>query len=312
LAPSTRDPARAGTAAAAAGPVGRGARSAQRLLAGLAVGAMALLAALPAQAGAWGRDTWSVYSKVTFRYYTSNDSFTRGIRTGLKYDAFSWDLYSEIGLPYRFSFLFDLPYVAATNEAGSGFVYHNHTTGDGRVELDYRLLDSIALSLGFEAKVPLYQVVEHQGTEGIVHVDGEAYPTTNFPEVGDGNVDLTSKVMLGYSFYPFPAWAEATVGYRARLGGFADGLYGSLGGGLYVWPEHIALGVYSEGIVNVQSDPHPDVQATREYLSLSGYVLVTAAPWVPALSLSLSAGGVLLAENSGTGQDYSVALAYSF
>jgi hypothetical protein len=270
------------------------------------------LFASSASAGPWDREFGSMYMQAGVTYYASSESFTQGISTGLSYEALTTNIYAEIGLPARMTFMLDLPYIVATNTAPSGVRYSNNTFGDGRFELDVSLLDRIALSLGLQVKVPLYDSVADSDSGGVIDVDGRPWPATNFPDVGDDNVDLTPKLLYGYSFYPFPAWITTELGYRIRLDGFADGIYASLNAGMYVWRESLIVGLYSDGVVNVQKDADPTVQATREYLYLKGYLTITAAPWQPALGLTFSGGVIPVARNSSRGWDLGVSLAYSF
>lgn len=279
-------------------------------LAGVAVLAV-LGASATALAGPWNRNLGSAYLKVGFSYYQADQSFSRGVATGLDYEAWTYNLFAEIGLPSRFSLVMDVPYVVARNGSSAGFVYGNNTFGDGRFELDFQLLPTIPLSLGVETKVPLYHSVSSHASDSLIDVNGRPYPSDNFPDVGDSNVDITPKLLAGWSFAPlFPGWVTAELGYRIRTDGFADGVAGAFGFGSYVWPEHIALGFYMNGNVNVQTDPNPAEQASTELLYVQGYMLVTAAPWVPNLGLTFSVGGIVSAVNSGEGMDYGLGLSY--
>jgi len=244
-------------------------------------------------------------------FFSSSDSYSQGISTGLDYQSYTTNLYTEIGLPWRMTFIMNLPYVVATNTAQSGAHYQNHTFGDSQWELDVSLLDRIPLSLGVQVKVPLYQTVYNQSDGGVVRVDDLPWPATNFPDVGDGNVDLTSKVLFGHSFYPAPAWLTSELGYRVRFDGYADGIYANFNVGGYVWPDHLILGLYTDGIINVQKDPDPSVQASREYLYVQGSMTITAAPWQPQLGLTLSGGYIPVARNSSRGWDLGLSLSYS-
>ena len=251
------------------------------------------------------------YLKLGLSYFSASESFNRGVPMGLDYDAITTNLYAEVGLPAGLQIIFDLPYVIATNTSDEAVAYTNHTLGDGRIQLDYAIPVGIPLAVGVEVKIPLYQPVNEDAVDGLIDVDGRPWPTTVFPEVGDDNVDITPKVMIGYSM-PFPMWISAELGYRVRLAGFADGIFAALSVGGFVWPDHIAVGAYSNAIFNVQDDPEPEIKATSESVYLQGYVLVTAAPWQPDLGLTLAVGRIVRAENANTGTDFSVAISYSF
>ncbi len=265
-----------------------------------------------AAAGPWVKDLGHGYVSFGASYFAAEESFLQGVVTDLGFESFAYRLYAEVGLPWRLQLVMDLPYVVATNISSSGVEYNNQTLGDGRFELDVSLLDSIPLAFGVEVKVPLYESVTDRGNEGLVSVDGQLWPNEVFPDVGDDNVDVLSKVMIGYSLPMWPAWISAEVGYRVRLARYADGLHAAINLGAFVWPEHIALSLYTSGTLNVQEDPNPDVRASKEFLYMQGSVLITAAPWQPNRGLTFGVGGLLVTENTGAGRDYTVSLSYSF
>lgn len=264
-----------------------------------------------AEAGPWVHPFGHGYVKLGLSYFTAESSFQQGVPVGLSYDAFTTNVYAEVGLPARLQLIVDVPYVVATNTSDTAAEYHNHTFGDARVELDYGLPVAFPLAVGVEVKIPLYGQVADMGSSGLIDVDGRPWPTTLFPDVGDDNVDITPKVMFGYSL-GVPVWFTAELGYRARLNGFADGIYTALSVGGFVWPNHIAVGVYSSAVINVQEDRDPAVMATREFVFLQGYVLLTAAPWQPDLGLTLGVGRIVHAENTNTGTDFSVGVSYRY
>lgn len=293
-------------------PQTRSPRRRRRALGSVVCG-LFLLAGSGAAAGPWVHELGHAYIKVSGNYFSAEESFNRGVvATGLQFESFTYRLYSEIGLPARFQLTLDLPYTVATNISSADIEFNNNTFGDVRARLDYRLFEDIPLALGVEIKVPAYESVDEQGTGGVVDIDGTIWPTASFPEVGDGNVDLTGLVMWGHSFYPFPAWVTADVGYQHRFEGFSDGLYVAAGGGVFVWPEHIAIGVHSNGVFTLEEDEDPATQASKEYLYLQGYLLVTAAPWQPQLGLTLSAGGLVHTENAAPGMDFGLGVSYEF
>jgi hypothetical protein len=276
-----------------------------------------LLPAAKADAGPWVRPPWSAYVKFATSFYSAEESFSRGVMArGLTYDAITYDLYAEIGLPWRLTAVVDLPYVTAANtSAATDVEYQNNTFGDGRFELHYGLLDApVALAFGVETKVPLYQLVSDQAEGSLVEVDSRLWPAASFPEVGDGNVDVTPKALAGLGFHlgPLPGWATTELGYRIRTEGFLDGPYFAASLGLFVWPQHIALGAYTNGIFALGEDEDPNVVATQELVYTQGYVHVTGAPWVPDMGLTVAYGGVVYAENTSKGQELSLALSYNF
>ncbi|MCB0325933.1 MAG: hypothetical protein KDD69_20290, partial [Bdellovibrionales bacterium] len=252
------------------------------------------------------------YVKGSFSYYSSSDSFNQGVSTGLQFESFTYRVYAELGLPANFQFAFDVPYQVAVNESGSGIEYNNHTFGDVNLRLDYGLPTPIPMSINVGVKIPAYTPIGRQGDDGVVTLDGQTWTLETFPDVGDGQVDLTATISAGYSFPTVPIWLNADLGYQHRFGVFVDGLYAALGVGGYVWPGHIAVGVYSNGIFTLTEDEDPDVRASKEYIYTQGYLLITGAPWVPDLGLTFAVGGTPYAEQTSKGIDYSVGLSYQF
>lgn len=265
-----------------------------------------------ALAGPWIKAPGEGYVKAGATVFSAEDSFNQGQSLGLAYLGQTYNLYGEFGLPGGLQVVADVPMVVATNTSAAGVNYINRTLGDMRLELDYGVLQGgpVPLAVGVEAKLPLYTPISEQG----VGDPAGAFPRSAafFPDPGDGNVDVTVKALTGYSFYPAPAWATAELGYRARLGGFADGLHLALSAGGFVWPEHLALGFYASAVVNLQDDPNPELRSTRAFTYLQGFAIVTAAPLDPDLSLTVGVGSIVQAENSSRGTDVSLGVSYAF
>lgn len=272
----------------------------------LAFGALASTA----QAGPWVRDPGHAYLKLGAARFTADEGFNQGLSTGLAYVGDSFNLYAEVGLPGRLQLVGDLPFVAGVNASPEGVNYHNRSFGDARLQLDWGALEGTPLTLSLEAKLPLYTPLGQQGPGD--PVAGFPRSATRFPDPGDGNVDLTPKVQLGWSFHPIPAWATAELGYRARLDGFSDGLWAAASAGWFVWPDHIALGLYGNAVVNFTEDANPALRATREFVYVQGYALVTAAPLDPNLALTLSAGVLPWARSSAAGRDVGLGISYAY
>lgn len=267
-----------------------------------------LAASATARAGPWVKKPGEAYVKAGATWFEAEEGFNQGISTGLAYTGITYNVYAEVGLPGDVQIVADVPLVLATNQSAAGVNYHNRTLGDARFEVDYALLPDLPLTLGLEAKVPLYTPLADGGS------DIEQYPrsTAKFPDAGDGNLDLTPKLLFGYSFFPVPAWATAELGYRARLGGFADGLHWALGGGIFAVEDVLAFGVFASGVVNLQEDEDPAAQQTKEYGYGQAYVLVKGLPIDPDLGLTVSAGRIVYARNSSLGTDVSVGVSRGF
>lgn len=278
-----------------------------RLLLGTTLATVLTLAASAALAGPWVKEPGQSYVKTGLTFFEAEEGFNQGISTGLAYTGITYNIYGEVGLPGDLQLVADVPFVLATNTSAAGVNYHNRTLGDARFELDYALLKDVPLTLGVEAKIPLYTPL----------ADGNAtddYPRSaaKFPDAGDGNIDVTPKLLFGYSFHPVPAWATAEVGYKARLDGFADGLHWATGGGIFAVEGILAFGVYASGVINVQEDDDPSKLQTKEFTYGQFYVLAQGLPVDPDLGLTLSVGRILHARNSSLGTDFGVGLSHAF
>lgn len=277
--------------------------------ASILVGVWVVLVSAPAWGGPWVKQPGDAFVKVGAAQFTAEESFNQGVSTGLAYTGLTSNLYAEVGLPSDLQVVLDLPFVVATNQSPRGVNYTQRVFGDARVELDYALLPELPLALGLEAKIPLYTpVAQRQDAE----IEAWASSRESFPDPGDGNLDLTPKLMSGYSFYPVPAWVTGELGYRLRLGGFVDGVFAAVSGGIFVWPEQVALGVYANAVLNLGEDEDLSVRATREFVYVQGYALITAAPLLPALTVTVGVGEIVFARNSAAGRDLSVGVSYAF
>jgi hypothetical protein len=267
-----------------------------------------LIAASTASAGPWVKEVGEAFVKVAATAFQTEQGFNQGIATGLAYNAVTYNVYAEVGLPGGLQLVTDVPFVTAVNASPAGVNYRNRTFGDARFELDYALLPDFPLTLGVETKVPLYAPIADQPEVA------ENYPrsASKFPDAGDGNVDVTPKLLVGWSFHPTPAWATAELGYRARFGEFADGLYWAAGGGIFVVPNHFAIGVYASGVLNLEEDADATRAQTKEYGYAQGYLLLQGLPLDPELGLNLSAGGIFFARNAARGVDFTVGLSHAF
>lgn len=211
------------------------------------------------------------------------------------FETITASLWAEVGLPWDLEVAAELPYVVATNTFRPGGAYSNRTLGDARFQLARALVKSIPLSAVLETKVSLYEARHSELIQ-------------TYPDVGDGNVDLTPKLSIGHSFWPTPAWLTAELGYRLRLDKYADGVFGAFNAGGWVWRDRLALGVYVNGIKNV--DQSPSLWETREWLYLSGYLIAAAEPWLKGVKLTLAAGFIPIARFCATGSDVTLSVSY--
>ncbi len=276
----------------------------------VALSALCAAFAAGASAGPWIKAPGEAFVKGGLTHYSAEDSFNQGRDTGMAYTGQTFNVYGEVGLVEGLQAVVDLPVVMGVNTSAAGVRYTNQSLGDLRLELDGALLPELPLAIGVETKIPLYTPIGRQGP-GDPAAD---FPRSriNFPDPGDGNVDMTLKLLTGLSLHPTPAWVTAELGYRARFGGFVDGLTASLGAGWFVWPEHVALGLYGNALVNLGQDADPALRSTKQFTYVQAFVLITAAPLADDLSLTLSAGAVVQADNTSRGTDLGLGVSYAF
>lgn len=274
----------------------------------LVLGAFLLMAS-SAEAGPWVKKPGEVYTKVGVASFEAEESFNQGVSTGLSYTGLTYNLYAEAGIVENLQAVVDLPFVVATNASPQGVNYTQRTLGDARFELNYAILPDFPLTFGVETKIPLYSTIAERNDADI---QAWSRSKIKFPDPGDGNIDITPKLLTGYSFYPVPAWITAELGYRFRLDGFSDGIFAAVSGGIFVVPDWVALGVFANTVINIEEDEDPAEQATREFVYVQGYALISAKKFVDGVSLSLGFGNIVYAKNSAAGQDFSLGMSYEF
>lgn len=264
--------------------------------------AVAALWGSRAAAGAWIRPPGGTYVKASLSHYRSSESY--GGLPGAAYDSTSLSVYAEIGLPFQLQLTADLPLVIASQSDSQQPRRTQAWLGDARVSLERGLLQ-LPLSVGLEVKVPLYRSLYSRSQAGYVELGGELVPLASAPEIGDGNVDLTPRLLWGLSLHPFPGWLAAEAGYRWRLGGFGSGLYFAASGGAYLIEERLGVGVWMDAVKNLGVDLF-----TREFVHLQIFILAKAPEHVPGWHLTAGAGVTPLIRNGGRGFDLTFSVAW--
>lgn len=263
-----------------------------------------------ATAGPWGKRWGEAYFKLAMTHFAAQGAVSQGlIAEDTAYRSWTASLYAAIGLPYRFTLIACLPYGVAKNIAPDR-IFRNHDLGDATWELDYRVVERWPLSFGLELKTPLYTLAREQGDAGLVVLDGKLYNGASFPEFGDGNVDLTLKLMGGMALPWLSGWLQGALGYRKRFAAFVDGIYGEGQIGLYAWKRYVSLALYANGLVKLGSDANPTLLATRQFFYLEGQLGLGNLPGLRPLGVGISIGGVIVADNAATGSSVSVYLSY--
>jgi hypothetical protein len=270
----------------------------------------------PARAGAWVREPGHTFAKLGFNYSSSQDQLASV--ANLTRETATYALFAEVGLPWQMDVLVYLPYVVAANDYRYEARYVNHTFGDAHVQLDRAVTSKAALSVALDLKVPLYRSLYSGGSSGFVEVDHKLVAIASFPDVGNGVVELTPKVLYGKgftTFYSRPGWVTAELGFRIRFAGLGHGLYLSAGAGTWVWPDHLALALFTSGLVDFatpRSVTLPDGRPALGSLYVAGGFIFTLAPFAPWLKLLASGGGLAISTDGRTGFDVDVGLAVEY
>lgn len=268
---------------------------------------LTLLATTAAVAGPWVHPRGQGYAKAGYTRFASADGFVQGEPTGLAFRSHSLDLYGELGLPAELQLVAGLPVVYAANISSSDLRYSHTWTGDLRLELDRRLLEGRPLAVGLQARIPTYR---DPGEYNSVRGADDAYLgaiASQFPQLGDPNVDLTAVVIAGASAPS--AWVAFSAGPRLRLGGFADGLYGDLNAGVWLLPSTLGLSLFSAGNLNLPRDLETD-PGSRELLQVQGTAFLAGLPG--DLTLEVWGGGVVLARHAATGTSFGAGVSRRF
>lgn len=263
---------------------------------------LALLLLLPtaAVAGPWVRPLGSGFAKVGVTHFRSSNGVNFGVSTGLAYRSTAVDTYVEAGLGRGFQVVASLPYVAAYNQASGDVRWRHQWAGDLRLELDTRLHKSKPFALGVEMRVPTYRdPADYVAAKGMTAQMLEA-TASNFPQLGDTNLDITVKGMAGASFKR--GWVTGELGPRFRTEGFASGVFGASSVGLWAVPEHLGVNLYTNANLNLWGGSA--AVASRELWYVEGSVFATGLEALPGAGLQLGVGGIPVARNSARGVSF--------
>lgn len=279
---------------------------------GITLALVSLLLSSPALAGPWVRGFGDGYTKVEVSGFAGDNSVAQGQATDLVYSSIAIETYAELGLPERFQLTLGVPWIHAINESGDGTEYVNDSIGDVRVALDRGVGSGpIPMTVGVEVKIPAYrQPVDQSSADGL---DDALFPTLSesFPQVGDGNVDVTPRFQIGLSGLGGRGWLTAAGGYRFRLARFQDGPYAALGLGYFVVPRYLALGAYADAVGRFAYEKQEYQDRTGENVFVQGYV-IGSLPGVDGLGLTASFGGTVYAEQWTRGTRWSAGLSWTF
>lgn len=268
-----------------------------------------LLVLIPqfAHAGPWMRDTGAGYAELSVGYFKSDGYFRASEQTQLNYSSYSLKLYSEVGLPGPFQAIVELPFVLATNTNDSDVAFRNNDFGDGKLSLEWSPWSDLTLVVGVDVTIPLYTPVAKQ------QLVGEFSASQNFfPELGDGNYDLTTRVNYGLALNFIPGWISGSAGYRKRFGYYVDGVDLELQMGVWLFPKKVYLSLYSNALLNLTQDPEPNLLTSRETVSLEVQLGITADPIAENLHMVFKWGELLYTRYAAPGYWLSLSFAYSW
>jgi hypothetical protein len=164
------------------------------------------------RAQAWTLPPGEAYVKVSYGKGTASEQFTfDGRRTefidGLPGDTFrdrSLYLYSEIGLSRHATLVLNVPYKRLFLR---DHAFRFRVFGFGTAQVGLRV--GILPLLGIRNSPHALSVT---GTLGLP----TGYTRNYAPSVGPGQIDGQGTLAYGISFWPFPAYAQASAGFRYR------------------------------------------------------------------------------------------------
>lgn len=226
--------------------------------------ALALVAAAGnAEAGAWLRPAGSYYFKLSAsRLYTEQEYDYAGNKVDIlagqetlintSYRDASVSAYLEYGLSDRVTLLATLPFKVLTAR-------RTELTEVPDIRRDVDATNGGLSDALVAMKIPLLTTPFPIAVQGGVKLPlgYDDTPYNGGPPLGSSRIDVEAHLLAGVSFYPVPAWAGASVGYRVRGGDLDDQwLFGAEAGATW-WRLQLKAGI--DGLYST-SDP-PDLAA---------------------------------------------------
>ncbi len=281
-----------------------------------------LLGALPAtaRAGGWVQELFKLYAKLTYgtssantvyrfdgaeKYPTDNPPFTVRNYPIAERSLF---LYAEYGL------LRDLTLVGSAafkRVVITSPVERKEVEGLGDIYVAGRYLLS-----SFDQQVV-------SATLGVTLPTGYSRDLT--PPLGSGNLNIEVAGNYGISFYPLPAYATGSIGYRGRTGIFpsrlknetrpfapdyADEIFANVEAG-YTIGDRLLLHAVGQSLFSTRTDDNDfDVEhppETQQYVKVGGGVIVRA---IDGVSLSVDAAFTPYGRKASNSFDLSIGVAW--
>jgi len=265
------------------------------------LGALSLSATV--SAGPWTQSLGKAYVKLDQGFFLANsyvDASGRVVK-GTEYLGITTSLYAEVGLWKGLHIQAYFPYTIAENTFGDGARFRNAGGGDAQLALQYSppFRWPVKTAVRVDFKVPLYDVADIGGPLA-----------TQFPAFGDGQLDITFWLSVGYSLPRTPLYFFAELGYRHRTEvHVSDGDARTFGDGIawfaqvgYTIQKLVLLSVNFGGVVPFQEDPW-----TKGYATLGPALYI---PIYKGLAAEARFDPVVWAHNSAKGYGFGFGLSY--
>lgn len=255
--------------------------------------AFALVCLVPASAaaGPWVKKPGETYLKLAAGTFSSDKVFDLEgelIEPDYAYSHTAVSVYGEVGIYPSVALNFSAPFLASTNELNERTRYKRWGPGDLDLAVQVSLKDgACAASVSPGVRLPLYEGTVGEGAEVNTVTQGSTGVERYTPALGDGSVDLVALGAFGCSLYPFPGWVSVQAGPRFRLQGFGDGVDYAVDGGVFVWPDRLALTARVGGVQRFSGD---NDRPTKSYVSAgaglianiyAGFALEAGASYIP-------------------------------
>lgn len=187
-------------------------RSSSLLVSALLLVAAVVVTPQEARSQAWTKPPGELYAKLSYGTATASEQYSfdgqaKNYADNVSEDAFfdrSLYLYGELGLTPKLTLIAALPFKRVIVRDAT-FRYRTFGFGNAQVGVRYKLDSLVGLTSGSDA-------VAANATLSIP----TGYTRNYTPSVGAGQVDAELNLAYGHSFYPFPAYAQAALGYRYR------------------------------------------------------------------------------------------------
>ena len=301
----------------------RAADSFHQVVVAVVVVVVALMAG-PAAAGAWVKPPGGGYAKVGSASFISDVAYDDD---GVRVDSDPFILkaqtiygYAELGIGPRLMLVGYLPWVASTNQLtgdDGSLAFHTIGFGDAQLGLQFGILQDgpFVVAARADAKVPLYQgapSVQGRNADG---VDGFSKSAGRFPALGDGQVDVTTSMLIGGSF-PFDGFFTWETGYRLRTGDVSDAFVGGGTFGVFFLDRRL-LPMWNLSFIysldaRTRDDGQPLEVLGKGYVSTGPACMIQLDELKKGLALEVGAELVFRGKNAAGGVNLQSGLSYAF